>query len=88
MRRELENKVAAAGGHLRKWILPKWEREYLHDIKPVAVEQWLRSLREISNGSKSKIRNIMSGIFSHAIRYELADRMAELIMQTGKVGHA
>jgi integrase len=60
--------------YLRKWILPKWEREYLHNIKPVVVEQWLRVLGELSNGSKAKIRNIMSGIFSHAIRYEMADK--------------
>jgi integrase len=60
--------------YLRKWILPEWEREYLHNIKPVVVEQWLRSLGELSNGSKAKIRNIMSGLFSHAIGYEMADR--------------
>ena len=60
--------------YLRKWILPEWEREYLHNIKPVVVERWLRSLGELSNGSKAKIRNIMSGLFSHAIRYEMADR--------------
>src|SRR5271169_2277212 len=60
--------------YLRKWILPKWGREHLHGIKPVVVEQWLRSLEELSNGSKSKIRNIMSGLFSHAIWYEMADR--------------
>jgi len=33
--------------YLRKWILPKWGPEYLHNIKPVAVEQWLRSMQEI-----------------------------------------
>jgi site-specific recombinase XerD len=60
--------------YLRKWILPRWGREYLHSIKPVAVEHWLRSLDGLSNGSKAKMRNIMSGIFSHAIRYEMADR--------------
>jgi len=60
--------------YLRKWILPAWERKYLHNIKPIAVEQWLRSLDQLSSGSKSKIRNIMSGVFSHAIRYEMADR--------------
>ena len=60
--------------YLRRWILPTWGREYLHNIKPVVVEQWLRSLGELSNGSKAKIRNIMSGLFSHAIRYEMADR--------------
>ena len=60
--------------YLRKWILPNWGREYLHSIKPIVVEQWLRSLGDLSNGSKAKIRNIMSGLFSHAIRYEMADR--------------
>ena len=60
--------------YLRKWILPKWGREYLHSIKPVVVEQWLRSLDGLSSGSKAKIRNIMSGLFSHAIRYEMTDR--------------
>ena len=71
--------------YLRKWILPKWGREYLHDIKPVAVEQWLRSLDGLSNGSKAKIRNIMSGIFSHAIRYEMADKNPiTAVRQSGK----
>jgi integrase len=71
--------------YLRKWILPKWEREYLHNIKPIVVEQWLRSLDQLSNGSKSKIRNIMSGVFSHAIRYEMADRNPiSAVRQSGK----
>ncbi len=30
--------------YLLRWILPKWGPAYLHVIKPVAVEQWLRSL--------------------------------------------
>jgi integrase len=71
--------------YLRNWILPKWSREYLHNIKPVAVEHWLRNLGELSNGSKCKIRNLMSGIFSHAIRYELADRNPiTAVRQSGK----
>lgn len=60
--------------YLRKWILPKWSTFYLHLIKPVAVEQWLRSLKDLSDGSKAKIRNLMSALFSHAIRYEITDR--------------
>ena len=71
--------------YLRKWILPKWGREYLHNIKAVAVELWLRSLDELTNGSKSKIRNIMSAVFSHAIRYELADKNpVAAVRQSGK----
>jgi integrase len=71
--------------YLQKWILPKWGGEYLHNIKAVAVEQWLRSLDGLTNGSKSKIRNIMSAVFSHAIRYELADRNPiTAVRQSGK----
>jgi len=71
--------------YLRKWIVPNWGREYLHNIKPIAVEQWLRSLGDLSNGSKAKIRNIMSGLFSHAIRYEMADRNPiAAVRQSGK----
>ena len=60
--------------YLRKWILPKWGPAYLHLIKPISVEQWLRSLDGLSDGSKAKIRNIMSAVFSHAIRFEIADK--------------
>ena len=60
--------------YLRNWILPKWGDLYLHLIKPVAVEQWLRSIEDLSDGSKAKIRNIMSALFSHAIRFEIADK--------------
>ena len=59
--------------YISRWIAPKWDREYIHRIKPVLVEEWLRSL-PLANGSKAKIRNIMSAVFSHGIRYEMTDR--------------
>jgi len=46
--------------YLRQWILPRWGGEYLHNMKTLHVEQWLRSLPGLANGSKAKIRNIMS----------------------------
>ena len=61
--------------YLKNWILPVWGKEYLHSIKAMAVEHWLRNLVGLSNGSKCKTRNIMSGIFSHAIRYEFAEEI-------------
>ena len=71
--------------YLRKRILPTWSDKYLHNVKAVAVEQWLQNLGELSNGSKCKIRNIMSAIFSHAIRYEFADRNPiTAVRQSGK----
>lgn len=58
-------------GYLRKWILPRWRSYRLADIKPIQVEQWLKSL-PLSKGSKAKIRNIMSALYSHAQRWEWA----------------
>jgi len=60
-------------GYLRKWILPRWKSYRLPDVKPVQVEQWLKSLT-LAPGSKAKIRNIMSAVYSHAIRWEWVTR--------------
>lgn len=66
-------------GYLRKWILPRWRSYRLSEVKAVAVEAWLKTLsfengNPLSRGSKAKIRNIMSALFSHAIRWEWATR--------------
>lgn len=58
-------------GYLKKWILPRWRSHRLSEVKPVQVEQWLKSL-PMSKGSKAKTRNIMSALFSHAQRWEWA----------------
>lgn len=56
-------------GYLSKWILPRWRSYRLTDVKPVHVEQWLKTL-PLSKGSKAKIRNIMSALYSHGQRWE------------------
>ncbi len=56
-------------GYLNKWILPRWRSYRLTDVKPVQVEQWLKSL-PLSKGSKAKVRNIMSALYSHGQRWE------------------
>jgi integrase len=56
-------------GYLRKWILPRWRSYRLTEVKAVQVEQWLKSL-PMAKGSKAKIRNIMSALYSHALRWE------------------
>jgi len=56
-------------GYLKKWILPRWRSYGIADVKAVQVEEWLRSL-PLAAGSKAKIRNIMSALYSHAIRWE------------------
>lgn len=60
--------------YLQRWILPKWGPTSLLLIKSIAIEQWLRSLEGLREGSKAKIRNIMSAVFSHAVRFEITDK--------------
>jgi integrase len=59
-------------GYFNKWILPRWGSYRVTEVKAVAVEQWLRSLK-YANGSKAKARNIMSAVFNHAVRWEWLD---------------
>lgn len=65
--------------YLKLHILPRWGNQSLSAIKSVEVESWLRNLKTAkakpaSPGTRTKIRNLMSAIFSHAIRYEWAAR--------------
>ncbi len=62
--------------YLNKWIVPRWTGYALRDIQPIAVENWLFGLKA-ANGTKAKIRNIMSAVFRHAIRYGLLPRDAD-----------
>jgi len=60
-------------------ILPKWGQHSLSSIKAVEVEAWLRGLKTAkgkpaSPGTRTKIRNLMSALFSHAIRHEWSSR--------------
>jgi integrase len=57
--------------NLRRHILPRWRDVPLQEVRPVAVETWLRSLKTFAPATKAKFRNQMSCIFSHAIRHEL-----------------
>src|SRR5712691_2556045 len=79
-RKELSEDAAKAystkeayGSYIRTWILPKWGTCKLWDVKTVDVEEWLSAL-PLTNGSRAKIRNVMSAIFSHAMRYEWLNR--------------
>jgi len=56
---------------LNTWVLPRWQRTSINEIRTVAVEQWLRSIAR-ARGTKAKIRNTMSGLFNHAIRWGFA----------------
>jgi integrase len=55
------------------WILPRWKNTPIDQIRTVAVEDWLRSISR-AKGTKSKMRNTMSVLFNHAIRWEFTDK--------------
>ena len=59
------------GSFLENWIVPHWGKCTMHEFRngiAVQVEQWLTSIKR-ARGTKAKIRNIMSAVCSHAIRY-------------------
>jgi site-specific recombinase XerD len=55
--------------YIDRYLKPTWGALKLSEVRTVAVEQWLDSLF-LAPGSKTKIRNIMSAIFSHGIRHK------------------
>jgi integrase len=54
--------------YAKKWILPRWGNLLLEDIKTIEVERWLRAA-EVADGTKAKIKCVMSAVFSHAVRW-------------------
>jgi integrase len=63
---------ATVEGHesyLTLHILPKWGEHKLSEVKTVSVEHWLEKLF-LAPATKTKIRNIMSAVWSHGIRHE------------------
>ncbi len=62
--------------YLKKWILPRWKTYSIRSIEPIAVEDWLFGLKK-ANGTKAKIRNIMSAVFRHGIRHGFLPRDKE-----------
>jgi hypothetical protein len=60
-------------GYISKWLLPTWGALSLADVKTVEFESWLETLK-LKDGSRAKVRNIMSAIYSHGMRWEFTDR--------------
>jgi integrase len=73
LEKESERKVRQTkqtyGVYLKARIVPRWGCHLFREIKAVAVERWLGSIDDLSNGTKAKIKGIMSEVFQHAIRY-------------------
>jgi len=65
--------------YLTRWIRPHWGNVSIRSVRTIAVERWLRGLRRadgtpLANTTKAKIRNLLSVLFNHAIRYEWLDQ--------------
>jgi integrase len=72
------------GSYIKTWIVPKWGRHSMSDVRTVGVEAWLRTL-PLANASRAKIRSVMSAIFNHAMRWEFFDRNPiTLVRQSAK----
>lgn len=89
--KELPNKTPYTAevyrGYIKKWLLPTWGGLSLSSVKTVAFESWLGTLK-LSNGSRAKVRNILSAIYSHGMRWEFADRNPiSLVRQSAKRQH-
>ncbi len=68
---------------LKRWILPRWGERLLEEIRPVAVEEWLRSLT-LAPKTKVNLRSLFHLIYEHARRWELTDRNPiDLVRQRG-----
>jgi integrase len=61
--------------YLTRWIRPHWGNVSIRSVRTIVVERWLRGLQRVdgtplANTTKTKIRNLLSVLFNHAIRYE------------------
>lgn len=75
---------AAYESYIRLWILPAWGKHVLSKVRTVDVEAWLASV-PLTDGTRAKIRNVMSAIFTHAMRHEWIDRNPiTLVRQSAK----
>jgi integrase len=60
---------------LNRWVRPDWGRSNIRGVRTTSVEHWLRQLvradgTPMAPSTNAKIRNLMSTLFNHAIRYE------------------
>src|SRR5580693_7827340 len=60
---------------LTRWIRLHWGKMSIRSVRTIAVERWLRGLQRadgtpLANATKAKVRNLLSVLFNHAIRYE------------------
>src|SRR5271157_4034609 len=57
---------------LKRWVLPQWRNHDLRAIKTVLTSKFGKP-KPLAGGMKEKIRDAMSAVFNHAIRWEFTD---------------
>jgi integrase len=75
---ELPNRHSTARGYqcwLKNHIRPKWGEYPIDQIKPLAVEQWLKGL-DLAPKCKGHLKNQMRILFNCAMRWELLPYLA------------
>lgn len=64
--------------NLRRWLLPRWANTPILEMEPIAIEDWLSELgsgvHKLQNGTRLKLRNLMSAVFRHGIRHGFLPR--------------
>jgi integrase len=59
--------------YVKLWIEPAWFGHTANSIRTMQIQEWLDGIQR-PDGTKLKIKNVLSTIFSHGVRWELVDR--------------
>jgi integrase len=71
--------------YIKNWIEPNWHGHLAGGMKTMQIQEWLDKV-ERPDGTKLKIKNVLSAIFSHGVRWELVERNP-VCGQGGSPGH-
>jgi integrase len=59
--------------YIKNWIEPNWHGRIACSMKTMQIQEWLDRIQR-PDGTKVKIKNVLSAIFSHGVRWELVER--------------
>ena len=71
--------------YIKNWIEPAWFGHPAGSMRTMQIQAWLDGIVR-PDGTKLKIKNILSAIFSHGVRWELVERNP-VCGQGGSPGH-
>jgi integrase len=71
--------------YIKNWIEANWHGHLAGSMKTMQIQEWLDNIQR-PDGTKLKIKNVLSAIFSHGVRWELVERNP-VCGQGGSPGH-